>query len=64
MTDFYHASTPVSHAAFRQNTENQGMLGVNTIPELTLCCGCGKRRTTRTGSFNKRGAFKCHGCSK
>lgn len=64
MTDLYHASTPVAHANFRENTEKQAMLGVNTIPALSRCCQCGKRRTTRTGMFNKRGAFTCHGCGR
>lgn len=64
MTDFYDKSTPVAHAAFREHTEKQAMLGINTIPALSLCKRCGKRRTTRTGTFNARGLFACHGCGR
>ena len=64
MTDFYHPSTPVSQATFRDNTAKAAvMAGVNTIPSMTLCKVCQKRRTTRTGSFSK-GRFTCHGCAK
>lgn len=38
------------------------MLGVNQI--LSLCCSCGKRRTSATGKFRKSGAFVCNGCGR
>lgn len=60
----YHASNPDAQADFRDNTGKQAMLGVNTIPALTQCRRCGKRRTTRTGAFNARGEFVCHGCGR
>lgn len=60
----YHAANPPAVADFRDNTGKQAMIGVNTIPALSPCHKCGKRRTTRTGAFNARGVFVCHGCGR
>lgn len=60
----YHASNPSAVADFRDNTDKQAMLGVNHIPALTQCKCCGKRKTTKTGAFDDRGAFTCHGCGR
>ncbi len=40
------------------------MAGINHIPALSLCCSCGKRRTSSTGKFKRSGAFVCNGCGR
>ena len=65
ISGIYTRGEPVANERFRENTEKAAvMAGINTIPALTLCVRCEKRRTTRSGQFKKSGAFVCHGCGR
>lgn len=60
------AATPHVIACKRRSTaeSHKKMAGITCLPSMTLCCRCGKRRTTATGKFKKSGAFVCHSCGK